>query len=593
MADAGTTTSRPASWGDKLTPGWWVKASDALLRRLIGYGAGEGPPQDETERLSKGLQIIFRAAISDDLGEREVRRFLGADQESSATLYIRLCDDLVERCGPLIARQIAETEDSETDRPPSPSAAVESASGQDTGSPFSPQGIDVRRPSPGGGPPHWWQTWIGKQDAEFETESRRREEVYGTFVTALGRKGKSFSAIPAVQPNPEYWKSMFDSARAIAQLAIGIPGDESDDAYHFARHLDVPVGLRSHWLLGELVHAQWQFEYMDAELYSDILAEFLFSKGAPKGRSGRVRGPLRDYRTIRRSVEEPDQFGAAQWAFGNWRPDIIDFARSMIFEIKPLRTAHHGVLQLWRYAHNFNCAYYFDWLEKPGAQGKAMRMPLVPGTTNGSYFREVDPSSFLEEYFRARAAASDDPAAVSQPKTKIPKVRQRARRSEIEGVLRAGGRMKILPFTAHAIPGLVLYRVESERTKEDGESPRIPTVAKVALVVVGVLVVGAVIVAVLSAAGTATAGVAVATAGGASATGALAEGSAALATVAPAALGTAPVSASVPVASGGAGTAAAELTVSIFNVTLDAKQLPAATQAISSSMSQMYAGNIL
>ncbi|PYQ41481.1 MAG: hypothetical protein DMF77_15615, partial [Acidobacteria bacterium] len=90
---------------------WWSKTADALLRRLVGFAHGDGPPPDETKRLSKGIQVIFNADTQDDRGERSVRSFLNSNNEKSDVLSVRLCDALAQRCGPYALRDIAQTPD--------------------------------------------------------------------------------------------------------------------------------------------------------------------------------------------------------------------------------------------------------------------------------------------------------------------------------------------------------------------------------------------------------------------------------------------------------------------------------------------------
>ena len=187
---------RPAEWGSRLTSDWWFKASDALLRRLMGFGAGDGPPQDQTQRLSQGLQIVFGAPSSDDFGERTVRSYLSAENQSSDQLYVTLCDALVERGSPHLARQLAEAEGSGEEQA-SPSAAVSNTPSQGRRSPQASAAIV--RPTPKGSPPNWWQSWIDKQNATFARERDSRIAIYQTCLEALTPHNvKAFTAIPAV-----------------------------------------------------------------------------------------------------------------------------------------------------------------------------------------------------------------------------------------------------------------------------------------------------------------------------------------------------------------------------------------------------------
>jgi hypothetical protein len=286
---------------------------------------------------------------------------------------------------------------------------------------------------------------------------------------------------------------------------------------------------------------------------------------------------LRDYRKIRRSKEEPDQLGAAQWAFGDWRPDLIDFWENEIFEIKPVRTAHYGVLQLWRYTHNFNCALYFDWLTKPGAQDRDIPQPLRLGRPSDHCFREVDPSTFMEEYFRSRDEKDEENESGAGQRPRIPKQRQRARQSEIESVLRARGKIKVVPMLVPPIPGLVLYLVHSDKPDDDDKPKRPPrggVLPKVAIVVTGVLVIAAVFVGIVMA----TAALAEGAAAAESSALALSEGGALLSSAAVA----------LPESASTSGTV-----LEAFGEPIDSKTAEASIAQMSKSLSQLNSENLL
>lgn len=252
MDGSGTPNQRPTEWGAAITKDWWYKASDGLLRRIIGYGAGDGPPQDQTQRLADGLQILFRASESSDLGEGEVRTFVGSGDESTDQLQIDLNDKLVKFCGPLLARGLAEADGDQTSGNPSPSAAVSNAPSVTSRPGAKGQGATVKRPNPPGQKPNWWQTWIDKQNAKFELERDNRVAIYEACLQTLSPSNvPKFTKLPEVQVNEDYWQGLFQAAVRLSQLAIGIPKGDDDDAYHVPGAELVPGNLRSFWLLGK------------------------------------------------------------------------------------------------------------------------------------------------------------------------------------------------------------------------------------------------------------------------------------------------------------------------------------------------------
>ena len=572
MGEPGTPDERPAGWGKALSKDWWYKTAQAILIRLVGFPAGEGPPDDQAQRLADGLQIIFNAKEGADLGEREVRGFLGGTDDPSDQLQIALGDKLVERCGPLLTRQIAQSVSSGISGGKPPSAAVAPSRRDPAGAGVPPAGATVRRPKPRGQPPFWWQRWIDAQDDRFETELAKRVSIYESCLEVLSPWNiPQFTKLPEVQVNEEYWRKLYKDALNVSKMSIGIPGADSDDAYHVPDLNLVRGSLQSFWLLGELVHAQWQFEYMDAEIHNDVIAEYLFSAGLSPHNVGRNRGEFEDWRyKSPKDPEEVSDLGALLWAYGDprdtqdkpWRPDIIDLSKRRVFEIKPLRTAHLGVLQLWRYVHNFNCALMFDWLEKPGGQGKDKPIPLSLEKPSGDCFREVDPTEFLKAYF---AESDRKPDSGGASKGRIPRARQRAKRGDVEREIRRGGKIKVLPVPAFAIPGLVLYVVlRDPKAPRKPPDPAEPVVTPVVLVVTGLLIIAAVLVGVVVVA-------------------ALAQGAA---TAAAPVLAEGGAAAAAPVLAEGGGAAAAPV-VEVFGVPMTEELAPAALGRVSGTLSEL------
>src|SRR5262249_2456569 len=158
------------------------------------------------------------------------------------------------------------------------------------------------------------------------------------------------------------------------------------------------------WLIGQLAHASYQFDYLNAFIEKDVLAEFMISLGGKNRRAPSTRGQLVDYRTLRK---DPRAL-AAQFAFGKYRPDLIDLTDGDIYEFKPLRGAALGVLQLWRYMHNFNLATLFNELvaEKNGTRQDTSRYALAGGRMPGEILIPVELTQFVDAYLKRKRGAA-------------------------------------------------------------------------------------------------------------------------------------------------------------------------------------------
>jgi hypothetical protein len=259
----------------------------------------------------------------------------------------------------------------------------------------------------------------------------------------------------------------------------------------------------------------------------------MFTKGGtPKGGQG-IRGELMDYRDLDPNPKNPTLTAAARFAFGNYRPDILDLTDRCVYEIKPIRAAANGVSQIWRYTHNFNCARFFDELNTAGAAGKG-RYFLSPAATNDSPFSPVDLTSTVEQYLTVRPGAKRKSSWI-----------------DLYAMLKKGKSIYAIPVLVPAIPGLVLYSIHETNKPGKQEQDQLTEMIKTGLLVVGAVAVIAAIVF-----------ISIATAGAADAV----------------ALGLAGEAAELT---------AGEVTVEVMSDALVVSEIPTFTSAVSESLSQL------
>ena len=446
---------------EQFSADWWRKAADAILRRLFDFKQGDGPPPQETGRLSKGLQLIFEADPSTDYGEKRVRGFMNQSDLPPTELATALCDLLVDRAAPLVRQRIMEPSILSAGKDAAPSAVV--AAAPQSASPAG--GKNPGRPTPKrpGESADWWQSWIDSRKADFDTELARRNEIFHICWLALGVDEKmkwaqtAFNNDPTVQVNRDVWWGRWRAAIAIALGARGV----DDDAYHFPSLEKVPAGLESYWLLGELVHARWQADYRNAVPSHEMIMEYEWYPGGPFGRGRSSLKVHPDYRKLIVEADDASPLGVTKWAYGNWRPDILDFTTQSVWEIKPVRSAPGAVLQVWRYSHNFNCVRRFDELT-----GQRTRPPVEVDREIGvknpftigvhpvplQVLAPIDPALELDRYFATSTGGLAIPGAV-------PPERRRMRREAVERAISQGRVLQVIPAPVASLPGVILYTI--------------------------------------------------------------------------------------------------------------------------------------
>jgi len=492
----GIERPRPKSWGPPIDDAWWYKASDEILRRALGLGAGDGADQDMVKQLQRAFKIGFHVSESDDEGEGILRRYLGVGDRPTSEMLTLFTDTVLNQSDTAVRNRLALEKQSLFAAPPHQhSAAVAPGGGRpkaavSVGTAAKPRATPEAGP---GGASDFWQAWIDFQRWSFEKEAALRTELYQQTLNQLDPALRpQFEKDGAVQPDITRWRTRFNAAFQLAAAAKGIGVMVPDDFYHEPDAYDprLPAGAPSNWFIGELIHAAWQWDYMTAFLRSTVLGEYMVSGAAPEG--SMIRGDLRDYRELVADREEPSLLAAAAYAFGRYRPDLIDFATRGIYEIKPIRAAAAGVIQLWRYAHNFNCARYYDELTKAGARGTSrywLEAKPMPAHTLTPY----NLTEYVDQYLNS-----------------LPKGRRRASAYQLAAIRKRGERLYAYPVFLADAPGLVLYTVHSEKEGEDAEkrAKQLQGALRTVAIVVGVVALVAVLVAAIVLSGGAAAPVA-------------------------------------------------------------------------------------
>jgi hypothetical protein len=131
---------------------------------------------------------------------------------------------------------------------------------------------------------------------------------------------------------------------------------------------------------------------------------------------------------------------------------------------------------------------------------------IEPQNPPGSHFSAVDVNEFLEAYFAAR-----DEEKQKRSRRTIPAGRRRVGRTEVERSIRAGRKLKIVPFMMPDLPGLLMYFVHEDESDKPSTDllPTAAAIAGVVVVVTAVVVITAILFAIAAlpvAAGAAAAG---------------------------------------------------------------------------------------
>jgi hypothetical protein len=427
------------------------------------------------------------------MGEANVRAFLKSPSSPTDVLSDELMLGLSQRAGPAVRNRLTSVGQSGSlSTPKAPSLAVSPAlppallAGRGGSGGVPPRKNRPKPPKPLNEPADYWQNLIWA-DKGFASEQRTRQDVYDSFANDLvGLERTRFSKDPNVAVDAETWQGRYQMALAI-QAGAAAQFSLNDDMYNLPTPDDMyklpptqPLD-RSNWLVGNLVHAAWQMDYMASRQQHEILGEFRIYPGHDFEKL--AKGGFMDYRTLDPDEEAPTLTGPVRYAFGRYRPDIIDFTQSWILEIKPIRSAARGILQLWRYTHNYNCARYFDELTKAGAAGMP-RYFLSPGALSDIPFNPFEVTGYVDKYFEQYPDAARSPI-----------------NSDLKRLRASGKEIWAIPIIVRPIPGLVLYMIHDKKRPSQAEQQQLTDIIKTGLIVVAtVAIIAAILVAAIAAA---------------------------------------------------------------------------------------------
>jgi hypothetical protein len=373
---------------------WWAGTAVQIFSRLPrGPGAGGGSTLEQNTGLAQQLMSCFGALATDSLllgaafgvpsgNKAELRDAVaGAVARLATPALVALSSRSTASQLPQVQVQRAPT-DGPGPPPAGPAASPLTVNGKTSG--YYPQ---ESRCIHGRG---------FSDSGRLSCVSKHRYWTYDTFrqspkVKAKG-KVKEFTSRADIQQG--IWSNRYAAATVIANRAQG--RFEIDDDFYPLPNRDEYGGLPSDKLIGDVVHEHLQWTYLNhLQLASHAIVSeesrrvSYFVGGAPGARPISI--PFWELVT---KNPEPEAINSLAFSLGspNWhlRPDIVDISSKQIFEIKPIRSVHKGVLQLWRYVSNFRMAWTYDDIVSRRANETKWRVyELSPGFVPKDVLRPV------------------------------------------------------------------------------------------------------------------------------------------------------------------------------------------------------------
>jgi hypothetical protein len=432
------------SQATRLDADWWAGTALAIFSRLPrAQGAGGGSTLEQNQGLANQLMACFGSLATDS-------SLLGMAFGVPAGSKVELREAVAAALARLTAPSVIAMS-SGVSAAPRPQADTEfGAASVPAGPAPSPLSVNGKT---SGHYPEESRCIHGKpfsNDGRLSCVTKHRYWTYDTFRQApiIKRKRgvREFERRADIQQAT--WKKRYQAATIIARRAEGKL--DIDDDFYSLPNRDAYGGLPSDKFIGDVVHEYLQQRYLNHAQLADhaVVSEegrrvCYFVGGKP----GQRPIPIPFWYLVT-GDPEPEAINSLAFSLGSssWhlRPDIVDIDTKLIFEIKPIRSVHKGVLQLWRYVSNFRIAWTYDDIASRKPEASKWRVyELTPGTLPRDIRRDLLKPVKLYPLLQERGAGRDY---------------ARYRRAWLE------------PLMFDALPGVIAYRL-SERKPEDPDKP--------------------------------------------------------------------------------------------------------------------------
>ena len=335
---------------------WAGTAVEIFTRLPRASGAGGGSTLEQNQGLAQQLMSCFGALATDAL---LLGAAFGVSSGNKAELRENVAAALVRIATP----------------------ALVALSSRSSARASLPVAVEANQVSSGGAPLAPPVRLKGKPTGYYPEESRCIHEprfsndgrlscvrkhrfwTYDALLKALP-KGNAREFESRADRQEGVWTKRYKTATVIAARAEG--KFEIEDDYYSLPNRDEFGGLPSDKFIGTVVHETLQQAYLN---HPPLARNAVVSEEGRRvcyfvgGKPGARPIPIPFWNLVTED-DRPEAINSLAYSLGSatWhlRPDIVDIDAKRIFEIKPIRSVHKGVLQLWRYVSNFRMAWTFD-----------------------------------------------------------------------------------------------------------------------------------------------------------------------------------------------------------------------------------------
>jgi hypothetical protein len=389
IGEPGITDSPAATLGRS----WWIGTAASIFSRLPGApGAGEGSTPEQNAALAEKLMTIFGPVGENS---RRLGKMFGVDSGEKSTLRERVAANLAAITAPTVdawrSAPVAAA------APPIREHAIDVEDIGFAGAGVTPPPQALKRRPIGSYPSEskCIHDRRFKNEGRLSCVSKHRLMTYEVFRQAPQMKGLHRELQRRADLQQQLWTDRYWAAAYIADKAS--EADIEDDFYSLPPN-EQWGGLPSDKKIGIAIHEVLQERYLQYASHKshEIVSEidqhvYVFGAAEKGGRPAPV--PFWD---LIPNDERHDKIGALAFSLGSksWhlRPDIVDMSARTMIEIKPIRSLHKGVLQLWRYLSNFRLAMAWDDLVYPTIPEKGQPpnlYELVPGMVPPSLLGKI------------------------------------------------------------------------------------------------------------------------------------------------------------------------------------------------------------